>query len=156
MKKANKNTIAQKDAFKVGDVFVKYNAQKDFTTLDAWKKARLVKLFFYKEVIPHLPAEEKFNLNLQIRKAGVSGTANISEGYGRYHYQEGIPFYRISRGSIYELKDNLISCYDFDYISKEVFEKGISLIEDAKITLNGYIKFVISQINIKNFNPIPL
>lgn len=133
----------------VEDVFEKYNAQKDFTTLDAWKKARLVKLFFYKEVIPRLPAEEKFNLNLQIRKAAVSGTANISEGYGRYHYQEGIQFYRISRGSVYELKDHLISCLDFEFISKEIFEKGISLIEDAKTTLNGYIKFVISQKTIK-------
>lgn len=150
MGKVNKYTIDQKDAFKVEDVLVKYNAQKDFTTLDAWKKARLVKLFFYKEVIPHLPAEEKFNLNLQIRKAGVSGTANISEGYGRYHYQEGIQFYRISRSSIYELKDHLISCYDFDFISTEIFEKGINLIEDAKITLNGFIKFVSSQKNKNN------
>ena len=83
------------------DVFVKYNSKKDFTTLEAWKKARMVKLFFYKEIIPFLSSEEKYNLNIQIRKAGVSVTANISEGYGRYHYQEGIQFYRISRGSIY-------------------------------------------------------
>ncbi len=69
-----------------------YNDQRDFTTLEAWKKARLVKLFFYKEVIPILPADEKFNLIIQIRKACVSGTANIAEGYGRYHYQEGIQF----------------------------------------------------------------
>ena len=68
---------------------------------------------------------------------------------GRYHYQEGIQFYRISRGSIYELKDHLISCYDFNFISKEVFEKGIFLIEDAKVTLNGYIKFANSQKSIK-------
>lgn len=145
MNKQKKYIIETEADIIVEDVFEKYNAPKDFTTLDAWKKARLVKLFFYKEVIPRLPAEEKFNLNLQIRKAGVSGTANISEGYGRYHYQEGIQFYRISRGSIYELKDHLISCLDFEFINKEVFEKGISLIEDAKTTLNGYIKFVISQ-----------
>ena len=150
MEKATEFIIDKKDDAKVGDAFVKYNDQKDFTTLEAWKKARLVKLFFYIEVIPHLPAEEKFNLNIQIRKASVSGTANISEGYGRYHYQEGIQFYRISRGSIYELKDHIISCYDFNFISKEVFEKGISLIEDAKITLNGYIKFVTSQKNNNN------
>jgi len=121
-----------------------YDAYRDFTTLEAWKKARILKLFFYKEVIPLLPAEEKFNLNVQIRKAGVSGTANISEGYGRYHRQEAIQFYRMSRGSIYELKDHLISCYDCDYVSKEIFEKGIGLIEEAKVTLNGYIKYVNS------------
>ncbi len=35
--------------------------------------------------------------------------------------------------------------YDFNFIRKEIFEKGISLIEDAKVALNGYIKFVKSQ-----------
>src|ERR1700722_15915940 len=98
------------DFFGVEEIHVNYNPQRDFTSLDAWKKARLVKIFFYKEIIPFLPIEEKYNLNQQIRRASVSGTANISVGYGRYHYQEGIQFYRVSRGSIYELKDHLISC----------------------------------------------
>jgi four helix bundle protein len=124
---------------------VTYDPKRDFTSLDAWKKARAVKLYFYSEVIPKLPDEEKFNLNVQIRRAAVSGTANISEGYGRYHYQEGIQFYRIARGSIYELKDHLTSCYDLGFISKDIFDTGLSLIEDAKLTLNGYIKFVSAR-----------
>src|SRR6187455_2185094 len=95
---------------------LKYDAQRDFTTLDAWKKARILKIFFYNEIIPTLPSEEKFNLCIQIRKASVSVTANISEGYGRYNYQEGIQFYRIARGSIYELKDHLTSCLDLSFI----------------------------------------
>ena len=124
-----------------------YNPYKDFITLDAWRKARMVRLFFYKEVIPCLPYEEKFNLNTQIRKASVSCTANIAEGYGRFFYQEGIQFYRISRASLYELKDHLISCYDYKFVGKECYDKGISLIEDAKFTLNGYIKYVNSKKN---------
>lgn len=147
MKRVKKETDMNEDSFIVEDTFVKYNVQKDFTSRDARKKARLVKLFFYEEVIPFLPVEEKYNLNLQIRKASVSGTANISEGYGRYHYQEGVQFCRISRGSIYELKDHIISCFDFGFVSNEIFEKGISLIEDAKVTLNGYIRFVFAQKN---------
>jgi len=151
MKKEKEYIYENSDASIVEDIFMKYNSQKDFTTHEAWKKARLVKLFFYKEVIPFLPADEKFNLNIQIRKACVSGTANISERYGRYHYQEGIQFYRISRGSIYELKDHLISCYDLGFVRKNIFEKGIDLIEDAKVTLNGYIKYILTQ---KNTNPL--
>ena len=126
-----------------------YDSSRDFTTLDAWKKARLVKLFFYKEVIPKLTIEEKFNLNSQIRRAAISVTANISEGYGRYHYQEGIQFYRVARGSLYELKDHLTSCYDLGFISEDLLKKGFILIEDAKRTLNGYIKFVESRKKIK-------
>jgi four helix bundle protein len=131
----------------MNDNIEKYDSNRDFTTLEAWKKARLVKLFFYSEVIPFLPAEEKFNLKNQIRKASISITANIAEGYGRYHYQEGLQFYRISRGSIYELKDHLISCHDLNYVDENIFNKGILLIEDTKITLNGYIKFVKSQLS---------
>ena len=124
------------------DNILVYDKRKDFTTLEAWKKARMVKLFFYREVVPCLPIEERFNLNSQIRRASVSVTANISEGYGRFHDQEATRFYRISRGSLYELKDHLTSCYDLGFIRKETVMKGISLIENAKVTLNGYIKFV--------------
>lgn len=46
---------------------------RDFTSLEAWKKAREVKLFFYQKILPKLPPEEKYNLNIQIRKASVSG-----------------------------------------------------------------------------------
>lgn len=138
-------TIQNNDSLQFEEGLSDDDAGKDFTTLEAWKKARLVKLFFYKEAIPKLPLDEKFNLIIQIRKASVSITANISEGYGRYHYQEGIQFYRISRGSLYELKDHLISCKDFDLISHDCYEKGISLIEDTKVTLNGYIKYVIKR-----------
>ncbi len=126
----------------VSDSSENYNANKDFVTLNAWKKAREVKLFFYNRIIPKLPREEKFNLDTQIRKAAVSITANISEGYGRYNYQEGIQFYRISRASLYELKDHLISCYDLEYIDRGLIEEGKELIEEAKRTLNGYITYV--------------
>jgi four helix bundle protein len=136
--------VNQSSAVHVGahDASVEYDSKKDFTTLEAWKKSREVKVFFYREVIPLLPDVEKFNLNVQIRKAAVSATANIAEGYGRYHYQEGIQYYRVSRGSLYELKDHLISCRDIEVIDEENYRKGISLIEEAKATLNGFIRFV--------------
>ncbi len=124
-----------------------YNASKDFTSLACWQKARALKLFFFQEILPLIPSSEKFNLDIQIRKAIVSGTANIAEGYGRFHHREGIQFYRISRGSIYELKDHLITCKDYGYINNKKYEKGLSLIEDAKIALNGYIRYKKGLLN---------
>ncbi len=58
-----------------------YNKKKDFNSLEAWNACRKVKLFFYKDVLPRLPAEKKFNLALQIRKSSISITSNIAEGY---------------------------------------------------------------------------
>jgi len=123
-----------------------YHADKDFTSLLAWKKAREVKLFFYKMILPKLSSEEKYNLDIQIRKAAVSSTANIAEGYGRYHYKEGIQFYRISRGSLAELKDHLITCFDIDYIPKDIKDEGLELISTARKILNGYIKYTKNQL----------
>ena len=113
----------------------------------AFAKARELKLFVYREIIPLLPPEEKYNLNVQMRKTGVSSTANIAEGYGRHYYKEAIRFYRIARGSLYETKDHITSCYDLQYISLGLFEKGSKLTEQAKIALNGYIAFVRNQYN---------
>ena len=141
-----KNEIdAENEFYTIEESTSYYDSKKDFTTLEAWKKARKVKLFFYNSVLPLLPSEERYGLNTQIRKASNSTTANIAEGYGRFHYQEGIQFYRIARGSLYELKDHLISCFDLKFIDKDLFKRGLELIEDAKITLNGYIGYVKKQ-----------
>jgi four helix bundle protein len=126
-----------------------YDANQDFTSLNAWRKTRKVKLFFYDSILVQLPKEEKYDLGSQIRKAAISVTANISEGYGRFHYQEGIQFYRVSRGSLYELKDHLISCYDLNYVNKQVLNDGLELIEATKKILNGYIRFVKKQKSMK-------
>ena len=91
-------------------------------------------------------SEERFGLSSQLRRAGVSVPSNIAEGYGRYHFKEGIQFYRISRASLYELKDHLISCVDLNYINDEEFVIALNLIESAKTTLNGFIKFVGNKI----------
>jgi four helix bundle protein len=133
--------------FRFKSSYLKYDVGKDFNSLDAWKKCRRVKLYFYGNILTKLPAEEKYNLNIQIRKASISITANIAEGYGRYHFREGVQYYRISRGSLYELKDHLISCLDLSYINIKEFEFALNLIEAAKTTLNGFIKFVKNKIN---------
>ena len=71
------------------------------------------------------------------------------EGYGRFYYREGIQFYRISRASMYELKDHLISCLDIEYIKEDDYNKGLNLIETAKVSINGYINYVKQRMDEK-------
>jgi len=122
-----------------------YNPEKDFTTVECWQKARDVKLYFYRTIIPLLPPDENFNLKAQIKRAAISTTANIAEGYGRFHFQEAIQFYRIARWSLYELKDHLISSKDLKFIPVNHYTEGIEYIEEAKRLLNGYIHFIQKQ-----------
>ena len=117
------------------------SSYKDFTSLRCWQSCREVKLFIYNKIIPQLPQEEKHNLNFQVRKSARSITANIAEGAGRYHYQEAIQFLRISRGSLDELLDDLIFCYDMHYISSDLYDEGKEKIKIAKAGLNGFIHY---------------
>ena len=109
-----------------------------FEDLDVYKLAR----DYSKDLsalIKKLPRNEEFNLKNQIRRAKLSVTNNIAEGFGRYHYQENIQFCRQSRGSICELIDDLNACIDEEYISTEEYDdlkaKALRLIK----VLNGYI-----------------
>ena len=54
------------------------------------------KVIFY-SILKLLPDEEKYNLDSQIRRASISITANIAEGYGRFNFQECIQYCRISK-----------------------------------------------------------
>ena len=54
---------------------------KSFTDLDAWKEAHKLVLLIYRHT-KSFPEEEKFGLTNQIRRATVSITSNIAEGFG--------------------------------------------------------------------------
>lgn len=91
------------------------------------------------KLIKNLPASEEYNLKNQMRRAKLSITNNITEGYGRFHYQENIQFCRQSRASIYELIDDFNECFDEGYIDERTRDKykndAYSLIK----VLNNYI-----------------
>ena len=80
-----------------------------------------------------------------MRKAAVSATSNIAEGHGRFHFQENIRFCRISRGSLYEIRDQLITCFDEKYIARDHFNEVYSMAHEAAKTLNGYIRYLKKQ-----------
>jgi four helix bundle protein len=54
-----------------------------FESLQVWQKAHALMLLVHREVVPHLPPEEKWDLADQIRRSSKSVGANIAEGHGR-------------------------------------------------------------------------
>lgn len=89
-----------------------------------------------------LPEEEKFRLRDQLFRASRSVTANIAEGYGRFHYQENIQFCRQARGSLYELLDHLSCALDEDYINRNKIADTSQQITNCIKLLNGYISYL--------------
>ena len=121
---------------------------KNFTDLEVWQIARDVRNEIYL-ICKKLPVEEKYNLSIQMRKAAVSLTANIAEGYGRFHFQENIQFLRTSRGSAYELVDHVITCKDQNYISAEMAEEINEQLRRCIRLIDGLVRYLKSQKNMK-------
>ena len=93
-----------------------------FTDLFAWQKNHKLVLEIY-NATKSFPKKEMFGLTGQIRRAVSSITANIAEGYGRYHYKDKIRFYYIAKGSSTEVQNYLIIARDLDFINIEEFNR---------------------------------
>ena len=114
---------------------------KNFEDLEVWKSCRHLRQTIY-GITSKFPADERRRLVDQLRRAAISSTANIAEGYGRFHYQENIQFCRQSRGSLYEILDHLITSLDEAYISEECFRNlKLEIITSIKL-LNGYLRML--------------
>ena len=114
---------------------------RSFEDLDVYKAARDLRRRFY-QVAKSLPESEKFNLNLQIRRAAVSLTNNLAEGHGRFHYTDNIRFVLISRGSLEELMDDLNVCEDEGYATPSQLAPLRADCASLMRQLNGYIRYL--------------
>src|SRR5213596_3463895 len=65
---------------------------RTFEDLECWKQCRNLRLFVAKSVIPVLPKGECYRLGDQLLRAARSTTANIAEGYGRFHFLDNAKF----------------------------------------------------------------
>ncbi|MGB0417097.1 MAG: four helix bundle protein [Coraliomargarita sp.] len=119
--------------------------KSSFEDLECWKAGRDLKRFLRDEVRPHLPAEERYSLADQLRRAARSITANIAEGYGRYHFLDEAKFLSNSRGSVHEVLDHLIEAVDETYISEETLQDARHRIDELLRLLNGYRAYVIRR-----------
>ena len=73
-----------------------------FEKLHVWQESILLTEKIY-QLTTAFPAEEKFGLTSQLRRASSSIALNIAEGRGRFSRKEFIHFLYIARGSLYEV-----------------------------------------------------
>ncbi len=117
--------------------------QRGFEDLECYQLALKVVSEAY-QVAKRLPPEEKYNLMDQLRRAAVSVTLNIAEGYGRYHYLDSLRFYYIARGSLNEVVSAFITCDKVGLLKGEL-PRQRELCHSALRALNGYIRYVRGQ-----------
>ena len=122
---------------------VKENSKtiNDFNKLEVWKKANEAAIKIYK-LTKQFPKDERFGLTDQVRRAISSVSANIAEGFGRYHTNDKIRFYYTARGSISESKSHIYLAKGLGYISDaDASELAVEL-ESIKMMINGMINSI--------------
>ncbi|HEU0063748.1 MAG TPA: four helix bundle protein, partial [Flavisolibacter sp.] len=86
----------------------------------------------------------------QLLNSVRSVTANIAEGFGRFHYQENIQFCRQSRGSLTETMEHVIVAFDHNYINEEILNQVNKSYKNCLKELNTYIKYLQNKKTVSN------
>ncbi len=110
-----------------------------FTELIAWQKSHQYVLDVYR-ISSFFPKSEEFGLTSQLRRAVVSITSNIAEGFDRKSNKDFSHFLVMARASLSETQNQLIIAKDLGYITSDDFETlKIKSIEAHKV-INGLLK----------------
>ena len=115
---------------------------KSFEELEAYKASREFRIFIHSKIMPLILSKNEYDLLNQIKRSARSVTANIAEGYGRFHYMDNSKFCGVARGSIYETLEHCITANDEKLISDELLLESRTLFNKAIAPLNGYINYL--------------
>ncbi len=120
-----------------------------FENIIAWQKAHEFTLHVY-DITRDFPADEKFGLTSQFRRAAVSIEANIAEGYKKLSKADKLRFLNIAQGSLEECRNYIILSRDLGFISSEQFNTLVQSIENSSKLLNGYCRGIIDNNGVKD------
>jgi four helix bundle protein len=107
--------------------------------LEVYKSSKKLLIVCYKIAL-QLPADEKFNMVPQIRRAALSIVLNISEGASRKSAAERKRFYEISRGSLIEIDAAFDVANELEYLQHIDTTETAELMNKVLALLNGIIK----------------
>lgn len=117
---------------------------KNFNDLEAWKKAHVLVLEIYK-ITKDFPKEEIYGVVSQLRRAASSVTANIAEGFARYHFKDKARFYHQARGSAAEVQNFLFLGRDLDYITQDRCYQLYENTSEVMRLINGLVRSMENQ-----------
>ena len=110
-----------------------------YRKLIAYQKAKEVVKHTYK-LLKKFPAEERYAMSDQLRRASVSITSNIAEGINRYSVKDKSHFIEMSYGSLMEVSSQLEIAEELGYITAEERLSMDQLIEEVARLLSGLQK----------------
>jgi four helix bundle protein len=112
-----------------------------FEDIIAWQKGRELTRQIYRHSRQPEFARD-FALKDQIRRAAISITSNIAEGFERGGNQEFLQFLSISRGSCGAVRSQLYVALDENYVTESEFRDLYDLSQEVGRTLDGFMSYL--------------
>lgn len=116
-----------------------------FSDLKAWQIGHNVVVSMYK-FTSLFPKDELFGLVSQMRRAAVSITSNLAEGFGRQSVKEKLHFYSIAHGSLTELQNQWLIAQDVGFISTEQYQQMTPSMTALDKVINGLMRSTRSRL----------
>jgi len=116
----------------------------NFEKLDVWHKAIDFADLVYAQT-RHFPADERFGLTNQMRRAAVSISSNIAEGTSRQSQLDYVRFVELAVGSVFEVVSQSFICRRQDLLTQESFQTLYSAAEEIGRMLSGVRKSVAER-----------
>jgi len=114
---------------------------KSFTDLIAWKESHKLAILIY-TITKSFPKEEIYGLTNQIRRAAVSVSSNIAEGFSRRTNADKRQFYYQALGSLTEIQNQLLIAKDIGHLNKDRFKELADQTISVSKLINSLIKFI--------------
>ena len=111
----------------------------NFKELIVWQKARTMTKQIYL-LTQRFPADERFGLMQQIRRAAVSVPSNIAEGSGRGTNADFSHFLDIAYGSSCEVETQLYLALDLGFISQKELDATNNTLQDVQKLICNFQK----------------
>jgi four helix bundle protein len=119
---------------------------KQFKDLKAWQEGYKMVLIIYR-ITNRFPKEELYCLTSQMRRAAISVTSNIAEGFGRIGYKDKLRFYYLANGSITELKNQINIAFGIGYVKALEIKELVDKTNSTHKILNGLIRSTKNHLN---------
>ncbi len=110
-----------------------------YTDLEAAKEAHILVPMIY-SICKLLPADESFGLSSQLKRAAVSITSNIAEGFGRKSPADRAHFYVMAQASLIEVQSQLRVAKDVGYLAGDNYQRLLNRTIKVHKLLTGLIK----------------
>jgi four helix bundle protein len=112
-----------------------------FEEINSWQKSRIFNKRIY-QITENQNFKKDFDFVRQIRRASISISSNIAEGFERNTDKEFIYFLYVAKASAGEVRSQIYLAFDLQYITKLEFEELLESVTEISRLVSGFIKYL--------------